>query len=197
MTPWYQLTGRHVAEIRAVAAPLIAGPLYTGLLLLAVVVALTWPINRVQRSVTTVIDVPRPLVVVRTSLGLAAISAVMVTSVALSSDAMTYGLRRTPAGALAAQMLDRLSDFDRDGYGLLQNPRDTAPFDPQSTRMRSRFPAMEWTRTALPAICRWIVPLIVSPRRPPGRGRRGLPSSFSSSRVFAPMPWAPHTADAK
>jgi len=127
----YQLTGRHVAEIRAVAAPLVAGPLYTGLLLLAVVVALTWLINRVQRGVTTVIDVPRPLVVVRTSLGLAAISAVMVTSVALSSDAMTYGLRRTPAGALAAQMLDRLSDFDRDGYGLLQNPRDTAPFDPR------------------------------------------------------------------
>jgi hypothetical protein len=126
----YQLTGRHAAEIRAVAAPLVAGPLYAGLVLLAGLVAFTWLIHRVQRGVTTVIDVPRPMAVVRTSLGLAAISAAMVTGVALSSDAMAYGLRRTPVGALSAQMLDRLSDFDRDGYGLLQNPRDTAPFDP-------------------------------------------------------------------
>ena len=125
----YQLTGGHVAEMRAVAAPLVARPLYAGLLLLIVLVASTWLINRVQRGVTIVIIVPRPIVIVRTSLGLAALSATMMTSMALSSDAMVYGLRRIPAGALALQVLDRLSDFDRDGYGFLQNPRDAAPFD--------------------------------------------------------------------
>ena len=87
----YQLTGRHVAEMRAVAAPLVGGPLYAGLLLLIVLVTFTWFINRVQRGVATVIGVPRPIVIVRTSLGLAVISAVMVTGVALSSDAMACG----------------------------------------------------------------------------------------------------------
>lgn len=45
------------------------------------------------------------------------------------SDA-AFGLRRALAWQLFGGALDRLSDIDRDGYGLFGIQRDTAPFDP-------------------------------------------------------------------
>jgi Sulfatase len=125
----FQLTGRRVSEIFAVAAPLVARPLSIGLVVVVALLATTWVINRIQRDVPTAPAAPAPLAAVRASVALALISAVITMGVALSSDSMTYGLRSTPVGDVAVRLLDRLTDFDRDGYGLLRTPRDTAPFD--------------------------------------------------------------------
>ena len=125
----YQLTGRHVSELFAVAAPLVTRPLSLGVLLALGAGTVTWILARTDRSAFEPALGPGAQSALRVSATLAAVSASIVTGIGLSSDAMTYGLRRTPAGALALQGLNRLSDFDRDGYGLLELPRDSAPFD--------------------------------------------------------------------
>jgi len=124
-----QLTGHSASEIFAVTAPLVARPLSAALLLLVALLGTTWGVNRIQRGSGTPPVIPAPLAILRTSITLAFISAVLVTTVSVSSDSMSYGLRRTPAGDITMRLLDRLTDFDRDGYGLLQNPRDTALFN--------------------------------------------------------------------
>jgi hypothetical protein len=125
----YQLTGKHVSELFAVAAPLMTRPVSLGVLLVLIAGAFTWILAKTDRSAFQAALAPSAHSAVRASAVLAAISALIVTGIGLSSDAMTYGLRRTPAGAVALQALNRLSDFDRDGYGLLELPRDSAPFD--------------------------------------------------------------------
>jgi hypothetical protein len=42
---------------------------------------------------------------------------------------MGFALRWTPSGQLFVRVLNTLSDLDRDGHGLLRNPRDAAPLD--------------------------------------------------------------------
>jgi hypothetical protein len=125
----YQLTGRHVSEIFAVAAPLITRPLGLGILIALGLGAVTWILARTDRTPFHAAPAPTISEALRVSGALVALSAVLTTGIGLSSDAMTYGLRRTPAGSLALQALNRLSDFDFDGYGLLDLPRDSAPFN--------------------------------------------------------------------
>ena len=125
----FELTGRRVSEIFAVTAPLIARPLSLGLLLLVVLLAITWLLNRLQRHAADAPLVPAPRAVLRSLVELTLVAAVITTAVGVSSDAMAYGLRRTPVGDVALRVLDEATDFDRDGYGLLKSPRDSAPFD--------------------------------------------------------------------
>ena len=40
-----------------------------------------------------------------------------------------FGLSRKPSGMLVRALLDRATDFDMDGFGILSQPRDPAPFD--------------------------------------------------------------------
>ncbi|MEO8629650.1 MAG: hypothetical protein ABI612_16355, partial [Betaproteobacteria bacterium] len=60
---------------------------------------------------------------------LVVLSSLIVVGVSMNSESMGFGLRWTPSGQLFTTVLNRLSDVDRDGYGLLRNPRDAAPFD--------------------------------------------------------------------
>jgi hypothetical protein len=48
----------------------------------------------------------------------------------MSSDVLDHGLRRKPSVALLGEIVEWCSDVDRDGYGLLRQPIDPAPFDP-------------------------------------------------------------------
>lgn len=58
---------------------------------------------------------------------LAAIGILLVATFRL--DRIRYGLVNRPSGVLLTEVVQRLSDVDRDGYGLLSRPRDPAPFD--------------------------------------------------------------------
>lgn len=51
------------------------------------------------------------------------------TGLRLADDAFDNGFRRTPAGDAFGFVAVRLTDFDRDGFGLLGRPPDPAPFD--------------------------------------------------------------------
>ncbi len=126
----YNLTGRRVSEIVAVAAPLMSRPLFVGALAFAGLVALIWLLHRFADGSPGAIVLPIPGPALRHCLALTLLSSVGVVSVSVTSEAMGLGLRWTPAGQLFSTILNRFSDFDRDGYGLLTNPRDNAPFDP-------------------------------------------------------------------
>jgi hypothetical protein len=76
-------------------------------------------------------DLPRPATPSRTTWAIA-IALVMALAFAIprtGSDA-AFGLRRALAWQATDGVLDRLSDFDRDGYGLFGIQHDGAPFDP-------------------------------------------------------------------
>jgi len=125
----YELTGRHTSELFAVAAPLVTRPVSLGVLLGLGAGAVTWILAKTDRHPFEPVLGPDARAAIRASAALTAVSAVIVTGIGLSSDAMTFGLRRTPAGTLALQVLNRMTDVDRDGFGLLELPRDSAPFD--------------------------------------------------------------------
>jgi len=125
----FELTGRRVSEMFVVAAPLVTRPLFVGILLVAVVVGFTLFVHRLQRTAAAAPVIPTRGAILRGSGALLLSSATIAMGVGLSSESMAFGLRRTPAGDVTLRLLDRLTDFDGDGYGLLRNPRDTAPFN--------------------------------------------------------------------
>ncbi|MBE0435587.1 MAG: sulfatase-like hydrolase/transferase, partial [Methylomicrobium sp.] len=53
----------------------------------------------------------------------------LLTYAVSDSDYWRYGLSKKTSYNLITSGLDRLTDFDRDGYGLFGYPKDTAPFD--------------------------------------------------------------------
>jgi hypothetical protein len=55
--------------------------------------------------------------------------AAVVTVAAMSAGRYDYGLRRTAAGRGLGYLIDRATDVDGDGYGLLRAPRDPGPFN--------------------------------------------------------------------
>ena len=45
--------------------------------------------------------------------------------------ALSFGLGWKPSGRVLTRVVDRLTDLDRDGFGLLAQPRDPSPLDPR------------------------------------------------------------------
>ena len=129
-TVMFNLTGRRLSEMFAVAAPLVTRPVGLGLLLAAAGIAATWALHRTEDGPTPQIAVPSLGYVAKVSAAMVILTGIIVAGICLSSESMTFGLRRIPAGSLTVSLLHQATDFDMDGHGLLRDPRDTAPFDP-------------------------------------------------------------------
>jgi hypothetical protein len=125
----FDLTGRRLSELFAVTAPLIARPLTLGLFCFAAVFAATWMLHRYEPRAARPVTAPSISAVIYGTFAMFLGSAVLVITLAALSDSMDFGLRWTPSGQVLGRVLNWLSDFDRDGYGLLRAPRDPAPFD--------------------------------------------------------------------
>ena len=123
------LTGRRMSEIFAVAAPLMSRPLVVLGLAVAAIAGLTWLVHRLSRGSAEPGILPAPRIVAQRCFTLVVLSSVCVIAVSMTSEAMGLGVRRTPSGQLFITALNFLSDVDRDGHGVLQSPRDLAPFD--------------------------------------------------------------------
>src|SRR5690606_14488934 len=113
------------SEFLAVAAGHLAP--YAALVLLVIVLlgVSLWLLRRRARARTLAPPGPgwRPVV----ALGLVALGA---TSVArMQSPLLDDVLRRKPSVDWPGRLVDRLSDVDRDGYGIFGRPSDPAPFD--------------------------------------------------------------------
>jgi hypothetical protein len=125
----YQLIGRRVSEMLAVSAPLLARPLAFGGMVATGIIAMTVVLHRLDGGRIPVIAGPRWRAALIGSVDLAVLSAAIMTGVGLSSDTMRRGLSSMPLASAWFHVLNRLSDFDGDGYGLFVYPRDTAPFN--------------------------------------------------------------------
>jgi len=124
----FNLAGRRLSEVAAVALPLVVRPLAAIVFALAALAAGLWGVRRASRNAADA-SVPSARTVVRWSAAGVAVSVIVACAGSLSSDVVAYGLRLTPTSRLLISAIDIVTDVDRDGYGLLSRPRDTAPFD--------------------------------------------------------------------
>jgi hypothetical protein len=124
----FNLAGRRMSEIAAVALPLVVRPLIVTVVALAALITGAWWLRRVSGGGADP-TVPSGRTVVRWSAVGLAVSCIVASAGSLSSDVVAYGLRLTPVSRLLISAIDVVTDVDRDGYGLLSRPRDTAPFD--------------------------------------------------------------------
>jgi len=127
----FDLTGRSPAEIMAVAAPHLLTPL---LLLGGTVVLLAVLLWILSRYVPGRMPLPKPPSLRRVLLqaGGFVLVALLVTSLAsATSDSLKNGLWRKPSGKFLGSVVERLSDVDRDGYGIIREPADPEPLNSQ------------------------------------------------------------------
>lgn len=95
-------------------------------------VAALWSIaRRAERLIPALREITRPsarALGLLAMLGIAGGGTLLVAS-STAAPAIHFGLEQKPAGRIAAWLAGELSDFDRDGVGLVSRPRDPAPFD--------------------------------------------------------------------
>ena len=120
----FDLVGRRPAEILAQGGRHLAGPalavLATGVALASVVWAVhrRWPARAADAR-------PRW----RLLLAVCATAFVFGTAVRAANPIVDSGMRRKPSGQVVGVVVSVLSDVDRDGFGLLDRPRDPAPWN--------------------------------------------------------------------
>jgi glucan phosphoethanolaminetransferase (alkaline phosphatase superfamily) len=124
----FELTGRSPAEFFAVSSSQVLRAASIGSGLAVVAAAVAWSIRRLPLGGRPLRPVawPRAFAV---PLLLMTVATPVVAVARLQSDVLDNGLRRTPASGWLSQIVDRVSDFDGDGWGILGQPGDAALFD--------------------------------------------------------------------
>lgn len=123
----FELAGRRVDEIVAVASPQIVRAVTLTLAAGVGAVGAVWVVNRPRAWRTVTSGSPRRLmapVAVLLIVGSAA-----ATVAGLTHETFEDGLRRKPSGRVIETVLARLTDVDRDGFGLVGGMRDPAWLD--------------------------------------------------------------------
>ncbi len=122
----FDLTGGHLSEILVVASSHLVKP--AGLVLTTVVASggLVWLVHRRGRARPLARPARRLLWV---PAGLFLVGLVGTTAASTASDVLENGLRRKPAGRAVAALVEAVTDFDGDGYGIAGRTPDPAPFD--------------------------------------------------------------------
>lgn len=123
------LAGGHMLELVRQAGA-FAWPLFAALAVgLLGGVALVARLRRVSTRLDALLP-PPPLPRLALAFGIAAAaSSALLGSVCRCESPVCFGLERTTAGVIGLELLSRLTDVDRDGYGSVSYPRDPAPFD--------------------------------------------------------------------
>jgi hypothetical protein len=122
----FDLTGRNVNEILAVASSHLIAP---GVLIAAgggIAVGSVWVVNRYSTSLRSI----RPTLSALGAPVLVALSGlILATAASATSDVMENGLRRKPSGRVLGLVAEAVSDIDRDGFGSGSRLSDPDPFD--------------------------------------------------------------------
>jgi hypothetical protein len=122
----FDLTGRSPMEILAVTSSHVAKYVVAGAVILAVlVVAVWWAVKRFRSTVALQVTVIRALAV---PLSLLLLVGAVTTIARVRSDVLDDGLKRKLSGRIIGTVVDRLSDVDRDGFGIMGRIRDPDPF---------------------------------------------------------------------
>jgi arylsulfatase A-like enzyme len=121
----FDLTGRSVSEMFAVASSHLLLPTLLIGLLAASVGGVIWMLNRLPGP-----RLAAPPARAFAVPALALLIGIIVFTVAVSvSDALTNGLARKPSGGAMRLVVVAVTDVDRDGFGLIGNMPDPDPFD--------------------------------------------------------------------
>jgi hypothetical protein len=121
----FDLTGRSVSEMFAVASSHLIGPAVSLIAVCAAALATLWAINRAPG----VRFGPTTARVLAAGGATAVLGAVILTIAVSTSDALANGLLRKPAGGALRFTVSQLTDIDRDGFGLVGRFPDPEPFD--------------------------------------------------------------------
>jgi len=125
----FDLAGRSPAEFFAVGSAHASRTLLVVGWGIVAVLSISWLVRRHRASVSTVVPAVPFRMGVATALALVAVGSVAVAALRAGSDVLDEGLRRKPSGRILGTLVERLTDFDRDGYGLIGRLRDPALFD--------------------------------------------------------------------
>jgi len=127
----FDLSGRDPGEILAVASAHVTAILLVGVPLVAVLVWLGVVAGRAWSSGASWAAHPRFVVSLIGPVLMLILAATSTTLLRRGSDVLDNGLRRKPTGQWLGTLVNRLSDVDNDGYGVLGRPPDPDLFDAQ------------------------------------------------------------------
>ena len=128
----WELSGKSPREIFAQWATQLAwfgGVAVIGICLLAAAARLSHKVvlNSGKAGWTVALPSLRTAWIATGSAGLAGV--VILAGLTSFSSPIGFGLNKKPSGILLRSLAQFLTDFDRDGYGLLSQPRETVYFD--------------------------------------------------------------------
>lgn len=123
----WDLVGRQPREFLAVGAAHLAEPLWLIAISSALLAALVWLLQRRFPGGPAARHRRGPTVTMLALLVL--VGTVTVTAGSTLSEPIEAGLRRKPSARAMAIVVNRVSDVDRDGYGVGARPADPNPFD--------------------------------------------------------------------
>lgn len=124
----FELAGRDPAEVLAVSSAQLT-TMVTAALAGVFALGVAFLVFR-RRARRTRARIPTALPLMRWVTGAVFVAALVVTtSLRVADAAVDNGLRRKPTGRALGVIVESLSDFDRDGYGLLSQYKDPDNFD--------------------------------------------------------------------
>jgi arylsulfatase A-like enzyme len=123
----FDLTGRRPSEILAVSAGHLGRPAWLLAVVAAVAAGIVWGANFLKPATRQTLRVTGMTVLAAALLALCGGVATVVASTA--SETMQDGLLRKPSGQFFSAIAEKLTDFDRDGYGMTGRMVDPAPLD--------------------------------------------------------------------
>ena len=123
----WDLVGRQPREFLAVAGAHLSEPLWLIGIAAALLAAVVWLLQRRFPGPPAALHSRGPAVT--TLVLLVLVGTVGVTAGSTLSEPVEAGLRRKPSARAMAIVVNRLTDVDRDGYGVGARPADANPFD--------------------------------------------------------------------
>jgi len=127
----FELTGKSFLEVLAVGFPQLISSALLVLGLVLILVLGLWILNRFQANTPETSPESSLRAIFVRSIMLFFMGLLITTFVRIQSDVLDQGLRRKPTGRFMGSLVALISDFDRDGYGLLRLPSDPDPFAPE------------------------------------------------------------------
>lgn len=122
-----EISGRSFSELVTVASVHLIAPIFCMLGAAGILFFIIWKANGY-----CFVPLPRSPAIRRLGLlcCIASLVGLLVTCAAsMASETLDYGLRHKLSARIFYSVGDTLTDFDKDGYGMLQRPRDPDPFN--------------------------------------------------------------------
>jgi glucan phosphoethanolaminetransferase (alkaline phosphatase superfamily) len=123
----FDLTGRKPSEFAAVASAHLVAPVLVIGTAGGAAGGLVWLVNRIGRRSAVSMPVRVSLLVTALAVALGGIG--LAAAASTWNETLDDGLGRKPSGQFAAWVTERITDVDRDGFGVGHAPGDPDPFN--------------------------------------------------------------------